>query len=92
MKFQFLKVFLGWTLLASILTKYPYLAQIDEEIPILINRLFATMIDPLYNKIRIFSDEEISSLQNPKGITFSRPHNTVLSSIHLLLTCSVSIL
>lgn len=80
MKFQFLKVFLGvglyWPAI-FILTKYPYLAQIDEEIPILINRLFATMIDPLYNKIRIFSDEEISSLQKPKGITFSRPHNTV---------------
>ena len=69
MKFQFLKVFLGvglyWPAI-FILTKYPYLAQIDEEIPILINRLFATMIDPLYNKIRIFSDEEISNLQNLK--------------------------
>ena len=55
MKFQFLKVFLGvglyWPAI-FILTKYPYLAQIDEEIPILINRLFATMIDPLYNKIK----------------------------------------
>ena len=81
MKYQFLKVFLGvglyWPAI-FILTKYPYLAQIDEEITFLINRLFATMINPLYCKLRIFSDEEIGNLQKPKGTTISRPHNTVL--------------
>ncbi|KAL6452288.1 THO2 THO complex subunit 2 [Candida maltosa Xu316] len=79
-KLKFLRIFLMFGVYwpsIFILTKYPYLAQIDDDIPVMINRLFAATVDPLYKKFRIFTDEEVQELQESKGVAFSRSHNTV---------------
>lgn len=79
-KFQFLKIFLAnglyWPAI-YILTEYPFLADIDEEIPKLLLRLFGAMIDPLYGQIFPFDMEELVQLQATKGIYFTRPGNNV---------------
>ncbi|EER34771.1 conserved hypothetical protein [Candida tropicalis MYA-3404] len=79
-KYQFLKVFLTLGLYwpsIFILTEYPYLAQIDETIPVLINRMFAATIEPLYKEGRILTNEEVHNMHESKGIAFSRSHNSV---------------
>lgn len=80
LRFQFLRVLLGnglyWPSI-YILTEYPFLAYIDDEISDLINRLFNSMLTPLYDSIRVFSDEELDKLQTSKQVAFSRPFNNI---------------
>lgn len=79
-KYQFLRVLLGnglyWPSI-FILTKYPFLANVDQDIPELLNRLFNAMISPLFNQISPFTKDELSSLQTSGKLAFSRPHNIV---------------
>ncbi|CAI5756499.1 unnamed protein product [Candida verbasci] len=60
-----------------ILSKYPYLANIDSEITELMNRLIEQCLDPFYNKIQSFTDDELRDLQEMQGIAYSRPNNGV---------------
>ncbi|CAR65547.1 DEHA2C06798p [Debaryomyces hansenii CBS767] len=80
LRFQLLRVFLGnglyWPSI-YILTEYPFLAYVDDEINELINRLFSSMLAPLYGSIKVFSDEELDRLQTSKQVAFSRPFNNV---------------
>ncbi|RCK54347.1 THO complex subunit 2 [Candida viswanathii] len=79
-KYQFLKTFLAFGLYwpsIFILTKYPFLAQIDDVIPVLVNRLFAGIIDPLYKGERIFTEDEVDSMHECRAVAYSRPHNSV---------------
>ncbi|ODV80516.1 uncharacterized protein CANTADRAFT_25030 [Suhomyces tanzawaensis NRRL Y-17324] len=79
-KYQMLRVFLGnglyWPSM-FILTKYHYLAFIDDEIYPLINRMLDTMIQPLYSHIKPFSDQELTNFQASVKNPISRQHNHI---------------
>ncbi|KAI5970432.1 RLR1 [Candida margitis] len=79
-KYQFLKAFLSnglyWPSI-YILTEYPFFADIDDEIPQLLNRMFEGMIDPLYKHVSQLGSEELSHLQAAKGTHYPRPGNNV---------------
>lgn len=60
-----------------ILTEYPFLAKVDDEIISLICRLIDHMISPLYNQITPFSQDEFKELGTSKKVTVSRAANTV---------------
>lgn len=79
-KYQFLKSFLSnglyWPSI-YILTEYPFLADIDEEIPKLLIRVFGAMIEPLYKQTSPFEAEELDCIQASKGTYFPRSGNNV---------------
>ena len=67
--YQFLRVFLAVGLYYPslyILTKYPFLAYVDDEIPELINRLFLEMLTPLHASFKSISDTDLNQLQTPR--------------------------
>lgn len=77
---QMLKSFLGnglyWPSI-YILAKYPFLVYADPEVPGLMHRLLATIIEPLYSNINPFSSSELAMLQQEKPNAYSRPMNKV---------------
>lgn len=79
-KYQFLKVFLGNGLYYPsiyILTEFPYLSYLDDEISELINRIFDRMLSPLYNVISPFSTEDVEKLHQSRKIAYSRSFNNI---------------
>lgn len=80
MKVQMLKVFLGngmyWPSI-YILSQYPFLVFCDPEIPELMHRLLAVLLQPLHSKISPFSPETLAAFQKERPIALSRPMNKV---------------
>lgn len=83
MKFQILRTLLScgayWPSI-FILTKYPFLAYVDDEISSLMNRVYDAMIQPLYNEVKPFTNEQLIDFQTPKKIAIARPQNHVVYS------------
>lgn len=79
-EFQMLKSFLGnglyWPAI-YILSKYPFLVYVDPEVPELMHRLLATIIQSLYSSISPFTELELAIFQQEKSIANSRPMNKV---------------
>lgn len=79
--YQFLRVFLAVGLYYPslfILTKYPFLAYVDDEIPELINRLFLEMLTPLHKSFKSISDTDLNQLQTPKQSASTVSGNSVI--------------
>lgn len=79
--YQFLRLFLGNGLYYPsifILTEHPFLALVGE-IPVLMNRLTDHVITQFHTPT--FSPSELSKLQTPKKVAFSRHNNTIAYDI-----------
>ncbi|KAI5959008.1 RLR1 [Candida pseudojiufengensis] len=83
LKFQFLKIFLStglyWPAI-FILTDYPYLATIDDEIQHLLCKVFGATINNIYeqNNVRNMTATDASRLKTARGVSFARPGNNVI--------------
>ncbi|EGV65929.1 hypothetical protein CANTEDRAFT_118856, partial [Yamadazyma tenuis ATCC 10573] len=80
LKFQMLKSFLAVGLYwpsVFILTEYPFLALVDEEVGELICRLYHHMITPLYGMHTNLLEDDLAALSKPKQIAIQRPNNEV---------------
>lgn len=80
MKYQILRALLScgayWPSV-FILTNFPFLAYVDDDIHQLMTRLYDSMVQPLYNQIKPFTNEDLLDFQNPKKAAFTRPQNHV---------------
>lgn len=79
--YQFLRVFLSVGLYYPslfILTKYPFLAYVDDDIPELINRLFHEMLSPLHKQYAKLPDSILMDLQVPMQSASSTSGHSVL--------------
>lgn len=79
--YQFLRVFLAVGLYYPslyILTKYPFLAYVDDEIPELINRLFLEMLAPLHTSFKSISDTDLDQLQTSRQSASTVTGNSVI--------------
>lgn len=84
--YQFLRVFLAVGLYYPslyILTKYPFLAYVDDEIPELINRLFLEMLTPLHTSFKSISDTDLNQLQTPRQTASTVSGNSSQTQVDL---------
>lgn len=80
--YQFLRAFLELGLYypsVCILAKYPFLAYVDDNIPILINRLFVHMMTPLTDNMRNVSRTDSELLQKPNPEVDAEAHSEYYS-------------
>ncbi|GEQ67098.1 hypothetical protein JCM33374_g761 [Metschnikowia sp. JCM 33374] len=80
MRFQMLKCFLGNGLYwpsVYILSQYPFLANIDSDMSVLMHRALAAIIDPLHSKSTSFTPSQLMAFQEEKLLTISQSYNKV---------------
>lgn len=78
--FQMLKSFLSIGLYwpsVYILTEFPFLALIDDEVGTLICRIYHHMIEPLYEKTATFNSNELKELLTSKKVSLPTTNNEV---------------
>ncbi|EDK42831.1 hypothetical protein LELG_01009 [Lodderomyces elongisporus NRRL YB-4239] len=82
-KFQLLKTFalngLYWPTI-YILSEYPFLADVDNEIKVSLCRMFGAILEPFYKSVTTTSlndNNEVSHLTHAKGVYFARTGNKV---------------
>ncbi|CAK9435388.1 uncharacterized protein LODBEIA_P01150 [Lodderomyces beijingensis] len=79
-RLQFLKAFAANGLYMPciyVLSQNPFLAHLDNEIKLVLSRMFDAMLDPLYESISDFSKSELCHLATSKMTHVSRPGNKV---------------
>ncbi|KAI5951890.1 RLR1 [Candida jiufengensis] len=83
LKFQFLKLCLTnglyWPAI-YILSEYPFLATVDDEIKQLLCKVFNAIINDLYEQVNVrnLKGEDVAKFKASRGTAFSRPANNVV--------------